>query len=227
MLSIQTIKTIFTEEITDHQGTLQDVFEDGSRLFARSILPRLADIKTGDRVQGGVAIRATDEEIAVHPYVYRLICKNGMIRGQTIETRRLVVGDLETSPNAQWEIREAIRACCDPTTFANATRDMRAAVDAQADMALSLMPFINRMPKELQSKFLSQIFERFRAEGGGTRYNLLNAVTSLARDTSDPQQKWELEELGGAIAASNPAPKPQISDRRKTPLIRDTVTSAS
>ena len=227
MLSIQTIKTIFTEEITDQQGTLHDVFDDGSHLFARSILPRLADIKTGDRVQGGVAIRATDEEIAVHPYIFRLVCKNGMIRAQTIHSRRLVIGDLETSANPSWEIREAVRGCCDAGAFADATRDMRAAVDTQADMALSLMPFINTLPKELQAKFLSQIFEHFRAEGGGTRYNLLNAVTSLARDTSDPQQKWDLEELGGAIAANNPTPKPQMSARRQTPIVRDTVSSTS
>jgi hypothetical protein len=36
----------------------------------------------------------------------------------------------------------------------------------------------------------------------------MNAVTSVARDTRDPETRWRLEELGGAIAARLPrAPK--------------------
>jgi len=30
---------------------------------------------------------------------------------------------------------------------------------------------------------------------------VLNAITALARDTADPEQKWNLEELGGGIPA--------------------------
>jgi hypothetical protein len=30
-------------------------------------------------------------------------------------------------------------------------------------------------------------------------FGVLNAVTSLARDTRDPETRWQLEELGGAL----------------------------
>jgi len=37
----------------------------------------------------------------------------------------------------------------------------------------------------------------------------MNSVTSLARDTRDPDLRWNLEEFGGEIAANpNPTPKP-------------------
>jgi hypothetical protein len=214
-MTIREINSLFTEEIQEQQGTLHDVFCDDSRLFARSILPRLADITPGDRVQGGVAIRASDEEICVHPYVFRLVCRNGMIRAQTIQTRRLLIDDLRLQTNPTWSIREAIRACCAADAFAEATREMRASGDPQADLALSLMPFMKNLSPQLRERFLAQIFDRFKKDRGRSRYDLLNSVTSVARDTTDPQQKWDLEELGGAIAAIKPSPQPTVSERKR------------
>ena len=45
------------------------------------------------------------------------------------------------------------------------------------------------------------------------RFGLMNAVTSVARDTRDPDARWRLEELGGGIGARlrprRPAPTPK------------------
>jgi hypothetical protein len=41
--------------------------------------------------------------------------------------------------------------------------------------------------------------ERFFQEGDRSRLALMNAVTSVARDTPDPEVRWRLEELGGGI----------------------------
>src|SRR4051794_37919290 len=71
------IGTIFEAEIAEAGGTVIDRFEDGTRLLARSVLPGLREVGRDDLVQGGVAIRATDREIRVHPYLFRQVCQNG------------------------------------------------------------------------------------------------------------------------------------------------------
>jgi hypothetical protein len=58
--------------------------------------------------------------------------------------------------------------------------------------------------------------QRVGAGRRGTRYDLMNVVTATARDTRDPEAKWRLEELGGAIAAGIiPMPKPTPSRRAR------------
>ena len=45
------------------------------------------------------------------------------------------------------------------------------------------------------------MLDRFLDEGDLSRYGLMNATTSLVRDTTDPDLRWRLEELGGEVAA--------------------------
>jgi hypothetical protein len=55
---------------------------------------------------------------------------------------------------------------------------------------------------------LGDILDRFTKGSDRSRFGLMNAVTSLARDTRDPELRWRLEELGGAIPAGRvPSPK--------------------
>src|SRR5260370_41645185 len=91
--AIDEIKTVFAEEIAAAGGVVSDTFDDQHRLFTRSVLPRLREVGTGDKVQGGVALMATEDEVSVHPYVYRLVCKNGAIVAQAIQTRQIGGGD--------------------------------------------------------------------------------------------------------------------------------------
>ena len=46
------------------------------------------------------------------------------------------------------------------------------------------------------------ILGRFTTEGDTSRFGLMNAVTSVARDTRDPELRWSLEKLGGGIPAA-------------------------
>jgi hypothetical protein len=108
---------IFTEEIQNRQGWVSDTIHDGRRLFVRSLLPSVADVRPKVRMQGGVALRADH-----------------------------------------------------------------------------------------------------------TGFGLMNAVTSLARDTRDPDDRWRLEELGGGIGAAilprqpHDSPAHEASARRPAPV---------
>jgi hypothetical protein len=206
-ITTATISEIFAEEITARSGTVLDALQHGSRLYARSVLPGVRDVLPGDRLQGGVALRAKECEVWVHPYVFRQVCSNGAIMAQALQTRHLTDLNLRDPDEAEVAVREAVRACCEEDAFATSFREFRSATEVQADLAISLLPLLSRFRS---AELFSRIVDQFFREPDRTRFSLTNAVTAVARGTRDPDTRWRLEELGGAIAAGkmpNPSPR--------------------
>ncbi len=203
-LTTARVHEAFADEVGRHGGEVMNRFDDGQRLFARSVLPAAAEVRPGDGLRGGVAVRAFGGDVWVHPYVFRLVCKNGAIRAQTIASRRVTVG---SDPDlAAWSIREAVADCCQPDVFVASVAEARSAVDAEVDLALTLLPLIGRLAGHGGGGIVRQIVERFFADGDRSRFGLMNAVTSVARDTADPQVRWNLEEFGGGVPAAAKTP---------------------
>ena len=194
------ILAIFQEEIAAHGGTVKDTFHDGARLFTRSVLPDAREVGPKDRVQGGVAVKATAEEAWVHPYVFRLVCKNGAIMAQATQTRHLADLQARTWEGAAEAVRSAVRECCVPEAFAEAARSMRSAREVAADAAIGMLPFLTELVQLGGSDLIPRLMDQFFREGDRTRFGLMNAFTAVARDTHDPDVRWRLEELGGGIA---------------------------
>ena len=48
-ISTAMVKTVFAEEITARDGIVSDTFDDGQRLFVRSILPAVEEVRQGSR----------------------------------------------------------------------------------------------------------------------------------------------------------------------------------
>ena len=212
------IGEVFAEEVAGLGGTVTDRYVDGTILLARSVLPGLREVGRDDAVQGGVAIRATDEAIQVHPYVFRQVCSNGAIMARAIQTwqvERVDAGGL-TTPAPLGAVREAIRACGSDEAFSASAERMRSAREDQADLALMIMPMMDRLPKEIVNDLLRTIVERFLKGPDSSRFGLMNAVTSVARDTRDPESRWKLEELGGGIPfdVAGPRPRPTLDPAR-------------
>ncbi len=206
------IKEIFVNEVEAVGGKVSDVFDDGTRIFMRAVLSREQEVARRDRVQGGVAVRATEDDICVHPYVFRQICQNGAIRAHAIETREIRRVDFSTEEQAEVAsaLCAAIRACCGDEAFARGAAEMRSARESsQVDLALTMMPLLARFAQGAESStVISLIMDRFLGGRDKSRFGLLNAVTSVARDTRDPEVRWQLEEFGGGIAAVVAQPKP-------------------
>ncbi len=210
-LTTARVRAIFAEEIAAAGGTVSDTFDDGSRLFVRSVLSRYADVVPGDRLQSGVALRAAQSQVWVHPYVFRQVCRNGAIVAHAVQTRHVEDTDMP-GPEAADAVREAIRACCEPEAFTTAVAQTRSAREREADMALTVLPFISRLPAGVRDTVIRQILDQFSREPDRSAFGLMNAVTAVARDTRDPDLRWRLEELGGAVAAGRvPTPKPDHS----------------
>jgi hypothetical protein len=193
------IRGVFEGEVTALGGAVSDTYEDGPLLLARSIMPGVEEVRPGDRLRGGVAIRAIEDEVFVHPYVFRQVCTNGCIAAQALETRHFVLDDFGADEEV---VREAIRACAAPEAFADVAGRMRSATEAQADLSLNLLPHLRRFPQA--ARFLGEIIRRFEREGDRSTFGLVNAVTSTARDTPDPRARWELESAGGALLWAAP-----------------------
>jgi hypothetical protein len=211
------IREVFAEEISALGGTVPDVFEDGERLLARAVLPPDVEIRPGDHVRAGVAVRAAGPAILVHPYTFRLVCTNGAIAAHALASRRVerCEGTSVGVPERDvWvsmtEFRTAVRACAVPQVFATVAAEMRSATEVEADLALQLLPALRRMPQHVVARVLPSIVARFEAGGDRSAFGLMNAVTSVARDVREPETRWRLEELGGTTPARL-RPKPRIA----------------
>jgi hypothetical protein len=206
-LTTRVIRDAFEEEIGNLGGTVAGVFDDGTRLLARSTLARTRHVGARDAVQGGVAVRSSADELCVRPYVFRQVCSNGMIMAHALEAWRIEQVRVRDPDACLFELREAVRACARDEVFADAAGQMRSARVAHAELALRLLAGVRRWPGSLGLN--AQIMDRFERGRDHSRFGLLNAVTSVARDTTDPQRRWDLEALGGAMAA--------LEDRVRTP----------
>ena len=160
------------------------------------------EVKSGDRVQGGVA-PGTREEIRVHPYVFRQVCANGAIIAHATESRYLAAAEFQLDSVEAFvaALREAVQACCGADAFERAADEMSSSIQSDFDPALTLMPMLSRLPPKIAAEVLPAILGRFFEGGDMSRFGFMNAVTSVARDTRDPETRWDLEEIGGGIPA--------------------------
>src|SRR5438876_2266979 len=68
-------------------------------------------------------------------------------------------------------------------------------------MGVTMLAMLSRLPERGDSRLLRTILARFFEGDDRSRFGLMNAVTSVARDTPDPDLRWRLEEFGGGIPA--------------------------
>ena len=216
--STREIYDVFADEIASLGGTVSDVFDDEHHLCVRAVLATSAAVRSGDMVNAGVAVRAMASEIQIHPYTFRQVCTNGAIMAQALHSRRLERTQSTEVFRPEYDIavtlsalRDAIRASSEPEAFRTAANEMRAAADIEADAALNIFPALAAMPPERAAHLLPLILNRFAADGDRSAFGLMNAVTSVARDTSDPETRWTLEVLGGSL----PRRLVQLAGRKK------------
>jgi hypothetical protein len=112
-------------------------------------------------------------------------------------------------PDATLEpFREAVQACSATEVFTDNVRKMRKARHTEADLAITMFIHVAQHLTSLQPDLVSQIMDQFFRDGDKSQFGLANAITATARDTRDPELRWNLEELGGAIAIGAPVRHP-------------------
>jgi hypothetical protein len=214
------IRRTFEEEIATVYGTVVDTLDDGEHLFLRAVLPYSNDVTRGDPLRAGVALRVVGPEVLVHPYTFRQVCTNGAIRTHALESRRIGRTWSDGVLEPQFEIalavrrlRQAVQACASIEAFCGSIDEARTASELEAGDELTSVSTLARLAHRMTWGSLPGILERFAAAPDPNRsaFGLMNAITSVARDTADPERRWHLETLGGAIPAravrlARPAP---------------------
>lgn len=201
-LTTSAVRRIFEEETVAQGGHVKDAFDDGRRLFLRSILPPVREVRPDDMVNPGVAMRATEEDVWIHPYLFRQVCTNGAIMAHSIESRHIRIATLSAADDAEWTLRAAIRDCSTQEVFATSASEMRSTVDREADLAITMMSFMGRMGAGEDSRVITDILEQYFNSGDHSAFGWMNAITAVARDTENPEMRWRLEEAGGGVPAA-------------------------
>ena len=157
-----------------------------------------------DVVLGGVALRVLGDSVDVNPFVLRQVCTNGAIMAEALQSQRVrrvdVAAPSELITAALDDVRAAIQACGDPAAFVDAVGMMRRAARQPVGMTTAMFSMLNEMRRRDAALF-GEIFERFEREQDRSAFGLVNAVTSIARDTPDAEHRWRIEELGGTLLA--------------------------
>jgi hypothetical protein len=199
LIDVGLVRALFSAEIRALGGDVSDEVSDGWRLYARGVLPPQTDVAPKDFVKPGIALRYTDDEVEVRPYVHRVICRNGAIIAHSGAGRCVdlpATGDPERKLH---EVREAIHAAAQPRAFRDFVATMRSARGVRPDLPLIVMSAMRRA--DLDEASLLDFMERYRRGGALDLFSIGNAMTSLARDTTDPERRWRRETLGAAIFA--------------------------
>jgi hypothetical protein len=203
------IGVAFADEISTLGGTVTDSYDDGSRLFARALLATEGEVRPGDVIKAGIALRAAGPVVAVYPYTARQICTNGAIAAHVTQARHIprveYISATEFVVGALDEIRLAIRESAKPEAFVRVVDEMVRASATSAELMVYILPLLERVPNESRQHLLRHLTEEFSRAADGTVYGVMNAVTAVARETRDPQAKWDLEVYGGKIPARAPA----------------------
>jgi hypothetical protein len=130
---------------------------------------------------------------AVMPIVH------GMTRFERIATEEIVSSSTFAGGVAH-EVREAIRSCATASRLSNAADQMRAMTHMDASVSIAmLMQLIDA--GGLPEHVLLAVLERHSPSEDASAFGVVNAVTSVARDTQDPAMRWELESIGGKLVS--------------------------
>jgi hypothetical protein len=203
----QELNALFIDEVREMGCVCPDVYDDGRGLYARAFFSAPVEVRPGDAVHGGVALRAFGEFVDVHPFVYRQVCTNGAIVADALESRRVQRVGMAAPTVAinavVAEVRLAVRGCGHPSAFESAVDAMRRAT-RQPATALMAMLLMFGSDRRMTRVLLSHAAERLEAGEDRSAFGLMNAITSLARDSRDPERRWRLEELGGGMLALIP-----------------------
>ncbi len=170
----------------------------------------LAEIREGDNVQGGLIIRNSEvgaSAFRVEPFILRQICSNGLIGEYALKKvhlgRQTELGEIDWSDETRdledkliWtKARDVIRQTFDRTIFSSWVTKLQESTEIPIEKPIRAANNIAKLAflSELQKESLLAYFVEH------TKYGLVNAMTAVARDTSNPDEQVRLEEAAGKV----------------------------
>ena len=105
-------------------------------------------------------------------------------------------------------LQEAFAEASSREALAVSASEVRTLAGASLDRAFMLVTLMQRV-RSFDNATVREVLRRMLSDGA-TGYSMMNAITSVARDTSDPETRWRLEAAGGGVPAlllGGPSPR--------------------
>tara|TARA_Y100001934_G_C12362797_1_gene781692 strand:- start:2471 stop:3208 length:738 start_codon:yes stop_codon:yes gene_type:complete len=218
-INVTHILNVFFDEISDQSGKMLENFRHNDRAFARALLANQTEVKAKDTLQAGVALKATPRSLEIHPFVFRQVCRNGIILGKSTQSHKLgqvgdscqlsvggKAGEVISSSEIEAWFRDAVQACCQTEAFNDATQkfhnSLHIPLPNQAGVGNALLVSLNYKNSAYAKKWHKKIMREYLNHDDPTLFRLVNAVTAVARDLHDPHRKWKLECFAGELAVT-------------------------
>ncbi|MEP7381854.1 MAG: hypothetical protein ABI910_09225 [Gemmatimonadota bacterium] len=227
------LQVLFTEALRESGDVTIDCVAESRALWMRGVLPQAQQVRPGDNLRGGVAMRTLGDEVLIHPYVMRQVCTNGAVLSHARSTRivsrqrfdpAVVSAHSFSLASVSADVTAAVRNCASPEAFSDGVNEMRASLEVDADTVIENLQFadvLSSLGRSLSAHSVFRVLARImrQASGAGGRersaFALGNALTSAGRDAASPAVRWTLEEYGAAVfAASLSASAPPVATLR-------------
>ena len=216
-INVTHILDLFTEVINERSGKILESFRHNERAFSRALLPSRMEVKANDQLQAGVALKGAPVSLAIHPFVFRQVCSNGCVFGKSIQSRKLnqvghsyclemngKVNEVVTGLDVDWWFKDSVAGCCKEEVFSNTSNTFRLALQhpftGPANVEQALMGSLNLEKFPGAKEYHAKIMKEYLAQDEPVLFNLINAVTAVARDLHDAEKKWKLECVAGDLA---------------------------
>ena len=173
-----------------------------------------AAISVGDPVQAGFILsngEIGNASVSVEPFIYRLVCTNGMIlkdkrqrknhAGRANENTDLYASDtLQAIDDAfKLKIRDLVRSAISITTFQEAVADMQGAKSNLITGSPVKAVEVTAKAIGLNDDESKLVLNHLIRAGDLSQFGMLNAVTRTAEDTESYDRATEIERLGSSV----------------------------
>jgi hypothetical protein len=196
----------FEQAIQVRGGTLIDEARRQRKGFLCAILPFESYLQAGDLLTAGAALKIREDSVSLYTYLLRQVCTNGMVQPMLQQEHRFEEGQLS---DFQIELQLGLDALyqhglSEQVDYFKGSLQKNLD-DRELRRAISTASIILK-----RTHLREDLTHRIREERGRTvnrgrvgeeprRFDLINGLTALARDTADPMQRWQLMEFAGRL----------------------------
>jgi len=180
-----------------------------------------AEIREEDVIYGGLIIRNSEvgaSAFRVEPFLLRKICKNGLIGEYALKKvhlgrQTMEIGEIDWSDEtrefedrALWaKVRDVIRATFDREIFESWAGKLQESAEVIIENPVKAVNNIVKLAglsEERKNELLMHFSEH-------TKFGLVSALTTIARDTESIDEQIRLEEFGGRLVDM---PEPEFAE---------------
>lgn len=190
------------------------------KMYLKIVNHRLRrDVSPGDVVEGGVVITNSEVgvgAVAVHPFVNRLVCTNGMVVTE-MGNRKTHVGKVLTPIEGSMQIlstetmeaedkafvlrlRDAAKVAIDEVMFESVVRKLQVSEGQKLTGDPGDVVKLAGKVYDLNGKEQTGILRHLVEGGDLSKYGLANAITRTSADLKDYDRATEFEEIGWKTA---------------------------